>query len=108
VEEFTAVTEYILQEVSMAKATLSQDERQLVKFVEKLPVSEEDKNGWLERIRGGEMSEELADEIRKKIAEGENEDEHKSANRARYLVELSMLIKRWRFSNQSHNFQRNR
>jgi hypothetical protein len=92
----------------MAKTTMTQEERQLVKLVEKLPVAEESKNTWLERIRGGDMSEELADEIRQKLIKQEGEDEHQAASRTRYLVELSTMVKRWRFSNQSHNFSRNR
>jgi hypothetical protein len=92
----------------MAKTTMTQDERQLVKFVEKLPIDDESKNNWLERIRGGDMSDELAEEIRQKLAPQEGEDEHHTANRTRHLVELSMLIKRWRFSTQSKNFTRNR
>lgn len=86
--------------------TQTQEERQLIKLVEKLPFPEEEKNGWLERIHNGEMSEEMADEIRQKItglSEAED-DERGQANRTRYLTELTMLIKRWRLSSQSHNF----
>lgn len=86
--------------------TVSQEERQLVKLVDQLPLTDEDKANWTERIRSGEMSEELAGEIREKLnalpdTEG---NERIQANRNRYLTELAMLIKRWRFSSQSHNF----
>jgi hypothetical protein len=94
----------------MAKTTLSQDERQLIKLVEKLHLPAEDKNGWIERIRTGDMSEELADEIRQKLtgpvdAVAENAEQH-TAIRTRNLIELAMLVKRWRLSNQSRNFSR--
>lgn len=89
----------------MAK-TNTQEERQLVKLVEQLPLPDEEKTGWAERIRNGEMSEDLATEIREKItgmpeAQG---DQHGQVNRTRYLSELAMLVKRWRFTSQAHNF----
>ncbi len=91
----------------MAKTAL-QEERQLIKLVEQLPFPEEEKNVWAEQIRNGEMSEALAEEIRHKIAAmPEPEDDQRGqANRARYLAELAMLVKRWRLSSQSHNFGR--
>lgn len=89
----------------MPKTNNTQDERQLMKLIEKLHLPEDVRNGWVERIRNGEMSEELAEEIRGKLGEV-SEDEHAEAARNRHLVELSMLVKRWRFSNQSRNFSR--
>ena len=91
----------------MAKA-ITQEERQLAKLVEQLPIAEEEKTPWVERIRNGEMSEDLAVQIREKItglpeAQG---DEHGQINRTRYLTELTTLVKRWRFASQSHNFGR--
>ncbi len=85
--------------------TTTQEERQLVKLVEQLPVPDEEKNGWAERIRNGEMTPELAEEIRQKLAApGEEQDDRVQATRARYLAELAMLVKRWRLSSQSRNF----
>ena len=94
----------------MPKSAISQDERQLIKLVEKLHLPDEDKNGWVERIRNGEMSEELADEVRQKLSipideTQENAEQH-AATRTRQLTELAMLVKRWRFTNQSRNFSR--
>ena len=89
----------------MAKTT-TQEERQLIKLVESMHLPGDDKVQWAERIRNGEMSDELAEEIRQKvttIGEGEG-DERAQANRARYLSELTMLVKRWRLSSQSRNF----
>jgi hypothetical protein len=86
--------------------TTTQEERQMIKLVESMHLPEETKTQWVERIRNGEMSDELVDEIRQKVTEmGEAEgDERAQANRARYLGELTMLVKRWRFSSQSKNF----
>jgi hypothetical protein len=82
--------------------TTTQEERQLIKLIEKLPVPEEEKNNWAERIRNGEMSAELAEEIRLKLATpGEEQDQ---PARMRSLVELAMIVKRWRLTSQSKNF----
>lgn len=86
----------------------TQEERQLVKLIESLPLESADKDLWIERIRNGEMSKELAEEVREKITGlGEAEDDERGqANRARYLAELSMLVKRWQLSSQSTNFRK--
>ena len=86
--------------------TTTQEERQLVKLVEKLSLPEEVKNDLAERIRNGEMSAELAEEIRLKLTEANEPEgeERVQANRQRHLAELSMLVKRWRLSSQSRNF----
>jgi hypothetical protein len=88
--------------------TITQEERQLIKLVEKMPVEDETKNAWLERMRSGDMNDELAEEIRAKLAaSGEAEDDERSqANRNRNLTELAMLVKRWRFSSQSSHFRK--
>ncbi len=86
--------------------TTTQEERQLIKLVEQLPLAEEEKTSWAERIRNGEMSTELAEEIRQKIAtiNEPEDDERGQAKRTRYLAELAMIVKRWRLTSQSHNF----
>ena len=94
----------------MVKTINNQEERQLIKLIEKLHLPEETKTSWSARIREGEMSEELAEEIRHALgAPGEGEPaetEQTQANRARSQVELSLLIKRWRLATQSRNFGR--
>mgnify|MGYP000577917112 CR=1 FL=1 len=83
----------------------TQEERLLLKLIEKLPLPVEDKNGWSERIRNGEMSAELAEEIRVKLA-APVEGDANPAVRARHLAELANLVRRWRLSSQSHHFSR--
>jgi hypothetical protein len=83
--------------------TNTQEERQLIRLVEELPLPDEVRNGLAERIRNGEMSAELADEIRQKLTE-HTADERGQALRTRYLAELTMLVKRWRLSSQARNF----
>lgn len=83
----------------------TQEERQLLKLVGKLPVSPEEKTAWLEQIQRGEMNDELAEIIRERLSVPvENEATYISNNRSRYMAELSSLVKRWRFSNQARNF----
>jgi hypothetical protein len=86
--------------------TTTQEERQLIKLVERMSLPDEERNALAERIRNGEMSAELAEEIRQKlttVVEQEGDD-RAQANRTRQLAELAMLVKRWRLSSQSRNF----
>ncbi len=87
----------------MAKTGITQEERQLVKLVEQIHLPDEVKTPWLERIRNGEMSEELGEEIRTKLAE-HTDDEHARALRQRQMVELATLIRHWRLASQSRHF----
>ncbi len=86
--------------------TNTQEERQLMKLVEKLPLPDEEKSSWAERIRNGEMSHALAEEIRQKLTTLEEpaDDVRGQANRTRYLAELAMIVKRWQLTSQSRNF----
>ncbi len=86
----------------------TQEERQIMKLIEKLPFPTEEKAVWTERVRNGEMSHALADEMRAKINTiGEADDDGRGqAARTRYLTELTMLVKRWELTSQSHNFGR--
>lgn len=88
--------------------TNTQEERQLAKLVEKLPLPQEEKDPWLERIRNGDMGEDLAEEIRAKVVamEDSGDNQRGQANRTRYLTELAMLIRRWRLSSQANNFRK--
>lgn len=83
----------------------TQEERQLMKLIEKMPLPDEDKSSWCEQIRGGNMSAELAEEIRLKLS-APTEGETNPGIRTRYLVDLANLVKRWRLTSQSHNFGR--
>jgi hypothetical protein len=82
--------------------TTTQEERQMLKLIGKLPLPDEDKNNWADRIRHGEMSTDLADEIRQKLLALNDEDNQ--AARTRALAELTMIVNRWRLSSQSKNF----
>jgi GH24 family phage-related lysozyme (muramidase) len=87
----------------MAKTGISQEERQLIKLVEQMHVTDEFKTTWLERIRNGDFSEDLAEEIRAQLSQP-NEDEQVRGLRTRQMVELATLVRRWRLSSQSRHF----
>lgn len=86
----------------------NQEERQLLKLIEKIPLPEEEKTLWTEQIRNGGLSEELAEEIRGKVValEDPENEARTQAIKTRFLSEFSMLIRRWRFSSQSNNFRK--
>ena len=76
-------------------------ERQLMKFVEKLPLPDEVKTGWSQQIKNEGMTEELREEIRQKLA---NDPEIPAANKARYEVELGRLVSQWRMEVGAKHF----
>jgi predicted transcriptional regulator len=87
----------------MAKSQ-TQEERQLIKLVGRLPVPAEEKTAWLEQIQHGDMSEELAEIMREKLTAPVEGEDTSSNTRSRYQAELANLVRRWRLSNQAHNF----
>lgn len=86
---------------------ITAEERQILKLVEEMPVSEEDRARLLETIQDGGMSEELAEEIRQLLsAHIEGEAHEQAVNRTRVLITFTNLVKRWRLSQQSRHFGR--
>ena len=81
------------------------EERQLIKMIGKMPVTDEDKKNWKEQIKSYGLNEELAEEIRVKLTTP-SDKEDVAARQARYAIELARFIKRWRFSQQSRNFRK--
>ena len=69
------------------------EERQLIELIEKVPLPDEDKNGWIEMIREYGLSEDLAQEIRERITSDKD-----IQNPARYSTKFIGIIRRWRLS----------
>jgi hypothetical protein len=79
-------------------------EKQIIKLIDDLPFSDEDKKNWTESIRASGFNEELADDIHKKlIAPVET---GAPAEHGIHSVEFARLVKQWRFSLQAKNFGR--
>ncbi len=76
-------------------------ERQLMKFVEKLPLPDEVKTGWSQQIKNEGMTEELREEIRQKLA---GDADIPAATKARYEVELGRLVSQWRMETGAKHF----
>jgi hypothetical protein len=86
---------------------ISAEERQILKLLAEMPLSDEDRTRLTDTIENGGMTEELAEEIRQLLsspAEGEEPD--KAVNRTRVLIQFTNLIKRWRLNQQSRHFGR--
>ncbi len=79
---------------------LTGGDRQIIKWLTKLPVPDETKELWLSTLNQSGMNDDIAGEMQKAIMEFEGSD------RTRYLAELTQLIKQWRLANQTHNFRR--
>ena len=86
---------------------ISPEERQLLKLIEHLPVSTENRTRWSEEIQQSGFSEELAEEIRQALTTApEGEQENEAVTRTRYMMEWTQVVKRWRLAYQSRHFAR--
>jgi hypothetical protein len=79
-------------------------EKQLIKLIDEFPFTEEDKKNWTETIRASGFSEELGDEIHKKLSAPT--EAGAPAEHGIHSVEFARLVKQWRFSLQAKNFGR--
>jgi hypothetical protein len=69
------------------------EEKQLMKLIDEMPVSSEKKQDWTGRIRTGGFNEELADEIHAGLAE---HPEDNFPDRGRIMIQLNSIVHRWR------------
>ncbi len=86
---------------------ITAEERQILKLIEDMPISEEDRTRLMETIQDGGMTEELVEEIRQLLSvHVEGEAHEQAVNRTRVLINFTNLVKRWRLSQQSRHFGR--
>ncbi|NMC80658.1 MAG: hypothetical protein GYA59_14950 [Chloroflexi bacterium] len=83
-------------------AKITSEERQIVKLIEQVPVSDEEKQGWSERVYNEGFSEELGEEIRQKLTHLQTQENNLTA--ARLNIKMAGLVQRWRLARQTHNF----
>jgi len=72
------------------------EEREMMKVIDHLPVADEEKQTWVKRIREEGLSEELVEEIQKKLTP--DEDSENNLTRVQHTTEVSRLAKRWRLA----------
>lgn len=82
--------------------------QQLIKFVEKLGFTDEDKKRWLETLHENGIDQAIVDEIHQKSLEIPVEKVGDDWQRAKNNMELTSIIKRWRLSQASRNFKHSR
>ena len=77
------------------------EEKQLIKLIAKMPIAEEERKIYAERIQAEGFSEVLSDELREKIVAIED-----GSDRTRWLNDFSQHIHQCRLAQQRHNFRR--
>lgn len=82
--------------------------QRLIKFIEKIPFSDEEKKAWLEILHGDGISTELIEEIHQKFLKIDPEKLGGDWSRARDNMEITSILKQWRLSLSSRNFRRSR
>jgi hypothetical protein len=75
------------------------EERELIKMIEGLPFHIDEKQAWIDQLHGTGLTEDLAKEIQQLVSVHE-EGEAGFPNRARYLLQLSSIVRRWRLASQ--------
>lgn len=80
------------------------EERQLSKIIEKMPVSDDDKKQWLERLQNDGLSSELGEEIRTKLLS--DTDAENTTLKAQYASKLVNIMRRWRLNQQTQSFRK--
>ncbi|MCD4673228.1 MAG: hypothetical protein K8R77_11245 [Anaerolineaceae bacterium] len=81
---------------------ISAEERQLVKLIRKMPLSEKDTKKWVETIQTSGLTIELAEEIRLKLTDAPEG----AKNKVLATVELNTIVNHWRLASQKKNFHR--
>ena len=74
----------------------SVEEREMMKLIDHLPVADEEKQTWVKRIRDEGLSEELVEEIQKKLTP--DEDTENNLKRVQHTTEVSRIAKHWRLT----------
>jgi hypothetical protein len=83
------------------------EERQLSKLIDKFPLNEEIKAAWKGQIMGGGgLTEELADEIQKKLSGEGDEESGPIENFVQLNTQFSVIIRRWRLARQTQSFKK--
>ncbi len=78
-------------------------ERQILHFIEKLPLPADVKTPWSEQVRATGMTEELDVEIRAKVAA---DPDLNGPEKTRFEVELNRLVRQWRMEVGAKKFGR--
>jgi len=79
------------------------EEKQILKFIEKVPFPEKKKKTWTENIRDKGFSQEIAEAIRKELATSPKKGTEKP-DLSHFIIEFNGLVNRWRLASQSKNF----
>ncbi len=79
---------------------ISTNDKQIIKWLEKVPLSEEKKTTWMDAFQQSGITEELVTEMQTAVSELEGSD------RTRYLADLALLVKKWRLAEQTKHFRR--
>jgi hypothetical protein len=83
---------------------LINEEKQIIKLIEQLPLGERVTAKWVKTIEEESFNEELAKEIHDKITKAQEKDEENRAALGRFSMELAGLVRRWRMANQAQHF----
>jgi hypothetical protein len=84
------------------------EDNAVAKFIEKIPFTERNRDGWVKTIRADGLSEELAETIREKLAKLPIAEGQDPNTRGHELAEYANLIRLWRIAKNKNQFHSHR
>jgi len=91
----------------MSSQNIGETQR-LIKFVEKYPFADEEKERWLAELHGNGINGDLLEEVRTKFLELPADKVGGDWTRAQENREIMSILKQWRLSMASRNFRHSR
>lgn len=87
---------------------LSPEEKLIIRFIEKINVSETSKKQWVKSIQEAGLNEELVDSIREKLAKRPTEEGQDEFAHGREVFEFNNLTRKWRMALNKKKFHERR
>jgi hypothetical protein len=94
-------------EVKMSSQNIAETQM-LIKFIEKLPFSDDEKKNWLEFLHTEGINDEILEQVKQKFHEIPADKFASDWIRAKNNMEMTSLVKRWQMSKASKNFHHTR
>jgi|GEM_PF-2394116 len=81
------------------------EEKQLVKLIEDMPIPDETKGNWIERIETDGLNEELVDEIHA-VLTSDSAQVKESTHLIQTNANFTRIVRQWRLTQQTQSYKK--